>query len=254
MQAKRFHSVIQRHAEMLFDWRRTSPLLKAIQKKVRAGDVVVDVGCGLGILSMAAVHAGAKRVYAIDVDSEAIEFGQWQARQLGIDKKICWLNDHSYNVDLVEKADILIQETIGALAFDENFLPTLQDAKKRFLKKGGEIIPEEVFLYAAPAAKNKKLSGKPMPLLHIKTKTTGLAAIAIQKGWKSDSPCAGILVWPKIIWAKGEETDCSPLKPLTHWRQTFFPFNQKVSDTFWLNIKPHPKNPLYNTEIEWQIR
>lgn len=246
--------VIQRHAEMLFDWERTIPLLRAIQKKVRPGDIVVDLGCGLGVLSLAAVYAGAKRVYAIDVDSEAIDFGRLQAQKLGMEKKICWLNDHSTNIDLVEKADLLIQETIGALAFDENFLPTLQDAKKRFLKKNGKIIPEEVSLYGAPAAKNKTLLQKPALLARIRTKTVRNTTVTIKKSWEINGEPDGFLVWPKIVWAKGLQTDCSPHHPPTHWRQTFFPFSQKVSDTFWLNIHPHPQNPLYNSQIEWQIR
>ncbi len=255
-----FKAVLQRHSKMLFDLERTAPLIQAIQKKVKPGDIVVDVGCGLGVLSLAAVKAGAKRVYAIDVDSEALEFARWQAKKLGVDKKICWLNDHSYNIDLVEKADLLIQETIGRLAFDENFLPTLQDAKKRFLKKGGEIIPEAVSLHGAPSAKNKKLLQKPALLAQIKTKTTRLTTVAVEKRWKTSGRPAGFLVWPKVVWAKGCQTDASPFKNPTHWRQTFLPYGARhpvVKNRILelvLKIQPHPKNPLYNTLIEWQIR
>lgn len=248
-----FKSVLKRHAKMLFDLERTVPLIKAIQKKVRPGDIVVDVGCGLGILSLAAVKAGAKRVYGIDVDSEALEFAKWQAKKLGMDKKICWLEDHSYNVDLVEKADVLIQETIGALAFDENFLPTLCDAKKRFLKKGGKIIPEEVSLYGALATKNKKPLSKPTLLKKIETKKVGQTTVTIKKTlrpFKKGNP-SGLLVWPKIIWAPGLETDASPFKQPTHWNQTFLP---GTGSQLTLKFEPDPKDPHHYTETLWQLK
>lgn len=248
-----FKSVLKRHAKMLFDLRRTVPLIRAIQKKVRPGDIVVDVGCGLGILSLAAVKAGAKRVYAIDVDSEALEFAKWQAKKLGVGNKICWLGDHSYNVDLIEKADLLIQETIGAMAFDENFLPTLIDAKKRFLKKNAKIIPEEVFLYGVLAGKNKKPLSKPQLLKKIKTRTVKKALGTIHKTFMSSKKekRAGVLVWPKIIWAKGLETDCSPSKPRTHWRQTFLTGS---GHRLTLKFLPDRKDPLHYTQVFWRIK
>lgn len=258
-----FKSVLKRHAKMLFDLRRTLPLIEAIRKKTRPGDIVVDVGCGLGILSLTAVKAGAKRVYAIDVDSEALEFARWQAKKMGVGEKICWLNDHSYNVDLMEKADLLIQETIGAMAFDENFLPTLCDAKKRFLKKGGKIIPEIVALYGAPATQNKKLLQNPALLHQIKTKTPSSALggervrervtteIRIEKTWKISRLAAGILVWPKITWAKGLETDASPLKQPTHWRQTFLAGS---GHRLTLKFLPDRKDPLHYTQVFWRTK
>lgn len=35
-------------------------------------EIVVDVGCGSGILTLAALHKGAKELYAIDIDREAL--------------------------------------------------------------------------------------------------------------------------------------------------------------------------------------
>lgn len=267
--------VLQRHAEMVFDMARSAPLLRAIEKKVEPGDIVVDVGCGIGLLSFAAVHAGAKRVYAIDVDSEALEFAQWQAKQLGMEKKICFLEDHSFHVELLSQADLLIQETVGPLAFDENFLTTLEDAKRRFLKPKGKIIPEEVSLYGAPVDGKKNLLAKPSLLLKIKTDKPCkkcIDGIRIRKSVGplrevplSHTPCTGILLWPHIVWAKGCITDCSPLKKPTHWHQTFLAISppplpsregtrgRGQSLKFQLNIFPHPKNPLHYSEIEWQI-
>ena len=256
-------NVIRRHAKMVFDLKRSLPLIEAIQKKVSIGDVVVDLGCGIGLLSFAAVQAGAKRVYAIDLDSEAIEFALWQAKKLNIDQKICFLNDHSFNIDLAEKADLLIQETVGALAFDENFLSTLVDAKKRFLKPKGKIIPEQVSLVGVPVGAGKKWLSKPLTLAKVATTSWKRPEMDIQKNWKlkKSEKIKGVLVWPHIVWAKGLETDCSPKAPETHWHQTYlayvnrYPVHATVRGVkLSLKIEPHPQNPLYNSQIEWQVR
>ncbi|MDP2600584.1 MAG: 50S ribosomal protein L11 methyltransferase, partial [Deltaproteobacteria bacterium] len=192
----KYLNIIRRHAEMVFDLERSLPLIRAIEKTVRPGDVVVDLGCGLGVLSFAAVNAGAKRVYAIDVDSGALDFAQWQAKQLGMEKRICFFNDHSYHVDLSEKADLLIQETIGRLAFDENFLPTLIDAKKRFLKPSGKIIPAKVALVGAPVDFKRKFIAKSSFLAEITSKSVKNRSISIKKSWElaKKSNFKGILV------------------------------------------------------------
>ncbi|MDO8527317.1 MAG: 50S ribosomal protein L11 methyltransferase [Deltaproteobacteria bacterium] len=257
-----FKSVLKRHAKMVFDMERSIPLLKAIAKKVRPGDVVVDVGCGLGLLSFAAVQAGAKRVYAIDVDSEALAFAMWQARELGMEKQIVFLEDHSLNVDLMEKADVLIQETVGALAFDENFLLTLLDAKKRFLKPKGRIIPEVLSLIGAPVDKHKKILVPPTVLAKVEMLSIKKEALSITKLWKSPKlfRVKGLLLWPHVVWSKGLITDCSPSKKPTHWKQTLLKLSpgtrrRKVNQLkFILKIKPHPLDPHHYTDITYHLR
>jgi len=46
--------------------------LEALEERVRPGDVVVDVGCGSGILGIAAARLGARRVLACDIDADAV--------------------------------------------------------------------------------------------------------------------------------------------------------------------------------------
>jgi ribosomal protein L11 methyltransferase len=50
----------------------TQLCLKAIEKYVRTGDSVVDIGTGSGILSAAALLVGAGRAIAADIDPEAV--------------------------------------------------------------------------------------------------------------------------------------------------------------------------------------
>lgn len=50
----------------------TTQLMVALMAKHVPNQVVFDIGCGSGILSIAAAKMGAKKVYACDIDPEAL--------------------------------------------------------------------------------------------------------------------------------------------------------------------------------------
>ncbi len=56
------------HQEMLKDSVRTRTYMQAClnNKEQFAGKIVLDIGCGTGILSIFAARAGAKHVYGVD--------------------------------------------------------------------------------------------------------------------------------------------------------------------------------------------
>ena len=66
---------------MMNDKVRMNAYEAAISRAVRPGDIVLDLGCGPGIMAMLACQAGARRVYAIDTNS-VVDFG----RQLAVAK------------------------------------------------------------------------------------------------------------------------------------------------------------------------
>ena len=136
------------HHSMLADEVRTSCFLRAIMETVRAGDVVVDIGTGTGVLSLFAVLAGASRVYSIEREP-IIEIAREIASHNGLAESIVFLEGSSLDIELPEKADVLITETIGNVAFDEGIITWVADAKKRFLKPGAALVPQRVDVVAS---------------------------------------------------------------------------------------------------------
>ena len=50
----------------------TQLCLRLMERHLKPGDKIIDVGCGSGILSIAALRMGAAHVLAVDVDSQAV--------------------------------------------------------------------------------------------------------------------------------------------------------------------------------------
>lgn len=141
--------ILEYHRSMLEDRERTGSFLNAILKIVKPGDIVLDLGCGTGVLSYFACIAGARRVYAVE-QGPIIELAEAICKQNGFQDKVIFYNDWSTHIDLPEPVDVIISETIGNLGLEEGILGWLMDAKKRFLAPSGQIIPLSIELLMAP--------------------------------------------------------------------------------------------------------
>ncbi len=62
----------------------TISLLLADALEVEEGDVVVDVGCGSGILSIVAAKLGAAKVYGLDAAPDVVEIASANAERHGV--------------------------------------------------------------------------------------------------------------------------------------------------------------------------
>lgn len=135
------------HVGMLNDRVRTGAFLEAINRTVRPGDVVIDLGTGTGILAIRAAKAGAARVYAIEASSIA-DVAEKSLRTNLVSDRVTVVRGWSKTVQLPERADVLVSELIGNDPFDEDFIDVISDARDRLLKTGGRIVPVRLTAFA----------------------------------------------------------------------------------------------------------
>lgn len=137
------------HIEMLNDIQRTTAYLQAIEAVVQSNDIVLEIGTGTGVLSTRAAQAGAQHVYAI----EATAIGQ-VAQAIFADNDVAehveLVQGWSTEIELLQKADVLISEIIGNDPFDEKVLEVTRDASQRLLKSDARFIPSHMRVYAIP--------------------------------------------------------------------------------------------------------
>lgn len=139
------------HEEMLKDTTRTLSYRSAMYKNrsLFKDKVVLDVGCGTGILSMFAIKAGAKHVYAVDM-SNIIEKAREIISLNGYDEQITLIQGKIEEVNLpVSKVDIIVSEWMGYFLLYESMLDTVLQARDRFLVEGGLIFPDKCSMYIA---------------------------------------------------------------------------------------------------------
>lgn len=111
----------------------------------------MDIGSGTGVWAIAAAKLGASRVVAIERDKILIPIIEKLAIKNGVGDRLEAVEGDSREVKVSGKFDVIISETVGNHAFDEGIVPIIIDAKKRFLKKSGFVVPEALALVAAPA-------------------------------------------------------------------------------------------------------
>jgi len=139
------------HEEMLKDEVRTLTYRNAMyhNKHLFKDKVVLDVGCGTGILCMFAVKAGAKHVIGIECSS-IIDHAQTIITANKCDKKITLIKGKVEEVTLPEgfdKVDIIVSEWMGYCLFYESMLNTVIFSRDKWLRKGGLIFPDQASLY-----------------------------------------------------------------------------------------------------------
>ncbi len=121
---------------------------KAICEIVQKDHIVVEIGSGLGTYSFFAAKAGARKVYAIE-NGPIIDVSKTIAKNNNLLDRIDFIEGFSTDVELPEKADILIFEDFGSFFITDKLNITINDAKRRFLNPQGTIIPAQIELHVA---------------------------------------------------------------------------------------------------------
>ena len=122
---------------------------RAIREVVRPGDVVVDLASGTGILGMFACRAGAGRVYAIEATPLA-GLAREIAVSNGLGDRITLVRGVAAHVSPPEPADVIVSDQIGWFGVTGGVRGLIVNARRRFLKPGGRLMPAALDLMLVP--------------------------------------------------------------------------------------------------------
>ncbi len=132
---------------LLRQWDRTMGLKESLAKHVKSGDVVLDAGCGTGVLSLLALQAGASKVVAID------------SYDLSMAKAIAHENNWSHAIEFIQsdlqefdlpmtaanQFDVILAMLYsGHPRYDRHQISLKHAIIEKYLAPHGAIIPHQV--------------------------------------------------------------------------------------------------------------
>ncbi len=250
---------------ILADRVRNGEFEKALRAAVTPGCTVVDVGSGTGFLAFLALKLGAGKAILIEREPEFLQLSKEIAKENSI-KNCQFILASSNEVRETFNADVLISETLGNFAYEENIIETMRDAR-RFLKPGGVLIPNAIKQSVAPVIADRlwkevaawndvgfglKLSpGLSRSVNNMYVKTVSPKELLPMKQWDSidlkrgdtKSVRSGEVQWTatkaETIYGLCLSWECtlhkdivlstSPAEPLTHWQQIYLPVAKPVA-------------------------
>jgi len=142
---------------MLSDAPRTEAFQRALAQVCAGGGVVLDVGCGSGVLSMFAAKAGARHVIAVEANSVSVRTARALAESNGLGDRITFLEGRVE--ELAETIDaelerhggtlrVLVSEFVGFCIIHEGMFTSVAFARDRWHPE--EIIPRSGDVYVCP--------------------------------------------------------------------------------------------------------
>ena len=151
----------------------TSMCINQIEKNLKAGDRVIDIGSGSGILSMAAVLLGAEKATGVDLDPVAVRVALENVELNNLQDKIEILHGNLTDV-IKEKADIVVANIMADI-----ILILLEDVRA-FIKDDGLFISSGI-IQEKRAAVEARLLEKNFSIVEVETKGEWCAITAQKK-------------------------------------------------------------------------
>jgi type I protein arginine methyltransferase len=136
------------YGDMIADRIRTGAFMEALRGAIRPGTVVMDIGTGPGVVAVQACQFGASHVYAIE-PCEVIQVARDIAAANHYADKIEFFEDFSTKVSIPVQADLIISDLRGILPLFGRHIPSIIDARRRFLAPGGTLIAQRDKIWTA---------------------------------------------------------------------------------------------------------
>ncbi|XP_027878981.1 protein arginine N-methyltransferase 2 isoform X1 [Xiphophorus couchianus] len=146
------YGTLRLHLEMLSDRSRTETYRQVIVSNSASlrDKVVMDLGCGTGIISMfCAQLAKPSMVYAVEASS-MVEHTRQLVKQNGCEEVVTVLQGRAEELELPEQVDILVSEWMGNCLLFEFMVESVLLARDRWLRDGGVMWPSSAALALVP--------------------------------------------------------------------------------------------------------
>lgn len=251
---------IEYQRSILTDETRNQAFRDALARVINPGETtVLDIGSGTGFLGFLASRLGAREVFMVEHNAELANLSERLMRRNKI--KHCTLFQcSSYDLFDLPPVDVIVSETLGNYAYEENILEIMRDAR-RFLRPGGVIIPSVLEQWIAPVHSERFYNelctwdeigfdldfdlAKAMSFNNLYVRRFGRADLVNEfKRWdrvdlnkkydslrrgeshwivKDQATWFGFASWWRAELNHDSSLATGPLDPATHWEQLFLP-------------------------------
>jgi len=138
------------HYELVSDKKRVTTFKKAIQLTCK-NKRVLGSGTGSAIFSILAAKAGAKKVFAVEMDSNIFKFAELNVEKSDFSNVIKLIQKDIRKVTLEdldnEKVDVVIAENLSTWQVTEPEIPIMNYVNKILIKDRGISLPNVIYNY-----------------------------------------------------------------------------------------------------------
>lgn len=264
------HHVPKFHRVMLADSVRNEVYDAAIAEAVGAGDSVLDIGTGSGLLAMMAARAGAASVVACEANSLLAATAREIVAANGF-SEIRVIAKHSTDLDIGEvgpPADVIVHEIFGHDVVGEGVLPAMADAVSRLGAPGVRAVPARASVRVALAHLDSEIAdcGSQVPAdfdlrlffrhvrkdrfldvgdrrLQLRSDPRDLFAFEFTSlsddcsgrarvpGISTGGPVNGVVQWLRLGFDQGRSYENQPGPGASsHWKAVFHPIPEVLSE------------------------
>lgn len=139
------------HLPMINDDERNDAYQAALERNVKAGDLVLEIGTGSGLVAMMAARAGAAKVVTCEVLPEIAAIAKEVIARNGYDDRIDVIVKKSTQLrvgeELPDKADVFVSELINVGLLAPNMISVIRHARENLVKPEARIIPQGAHVY-----------------------------------------------------------------------------------------------------------
>ncbi|MDU7905122.1 MAG: 50S ribosomal protein L11 methyltransferase, partial [Peptostreptococcaceae bacterium] len=139
----------------------TSMCIRELEKYVKPESKVFDIGCGSGILAIAAAKLGAKDVLAVDLDEVAVKVSKENIELNKVEGSVNALHGNLMEV-VKDKADIVVANIIA------DIIKILAKDIKQFMKDDAVFISSGI-IHAKVDEVKEALTQNGLEIVHVES-------------------------------------------------------------------------------------